>query len=624
VLESIKSILNFVYVQALEEKHRETLYRLLHASLTSELSGRVYRNQVHSDYLQARIQSTACISLHCSSNEIRNLIGIATHLYNDCLSRKGQYQHLFDSINTLFKSIAYVLLDVEILELMPEFLAIPLPENSRPNEFDSLKDIFFYIDIDFSTIKSVPDEMDISIWEPHIEHLIFVAKNGESLARCRAIRRLTVLCYLNALSEPQKSSFAEALWSRVDELTHFPKDTPLNKCGFLMLPELTIGQAKQIFKQYLMTSDLPTLYSDITFGTSGLDDHLFLDYLRGSWDITKNENKDTYIDWSESEAIKILNKFSSWWYREKENLLDPRNQILPIIGDTINRSIWHYLQVLATIVLPRIPEYEEELQEKIGRLIADINSSGFCVLPILPMTLFYDPEKTDEVAQRLRIALASIEEEEVKKSIWSLLDWLLYSEYHTLPKPPTHLLDDLVSRILTRSSPMLNCALSTMSSIVYRVPHTLTEKHLINLCAGLNFLLQETRIPILAEMESDQNRNALIAMEDRPEYREHASRLAFYLYRYCIEHNQAIPSTLVSWRKASRSDSLPSVRKIWQGVEQPDILLSAHPEQEQRIETLRDQIITGTEQIQQGKVVDGEATFDRLQAKISQMSHPET
>lgn len=51
--------------------------------------------------------------------------------------------------------------------------------------------------------------------------------------------------------------------------------------------------------------------------------------------------------------------------------------------------------------------------------------------------------------------------------------------------------------------------------------------------------------------------------------------------------------------------------------------LSLLSEQEQSLETLRQQISIGTEQIQQGKVVDGEATFDRFQAKISQMSHPE-
>lgn len=46
-------------------------------------------------------------------------------------------------------------------------------------------------------------------------------------------------------------------------------------------------------------------------------------------------------------------------------------------------------------------------------------------------------------------------------------------------------------------------------------------------------------------------------------------------------------------------------------------------EQDQRLEELRHQIDVGTEQIQQGKVVDGEAVFDRLQAKISNMSPPD-
>jgi antitoxin ParD1/3/4 len=47
-------------------------------------------------------------------------------------------------------------------------------------------------------------------------------------------------------------------------------------------------------------------------------------------------------------------------------------------------------------------------------------------------------------------------------------------------------------------------------------------------------------------------------------------------------------------------------------------------EQEQRLEELRQKIALGTEQIQQGKVVDGETVFARLQEKISQMSQTET
>jgi antitoxin ParD1/3/4 len=47
-------------------------------------------------------------------------------------------------------------------------------------------------------------------------------------------------------------------------------------------------------------------------------------------------------------------------------------------------------------------------------------------------------------------------------------------------------------------------------------------------------------------------------------------------------------------------------------------------DQEQRLEELRQQIAIGAEQIQQGKIVDGEAVFDRLQEKINQMSQPGT
>lgn len=54
-----------------------------------------------------------------------------------------------------------------------------------------------------------------------------------------------------------------------------------------------------------------------------------------------------------------------------------------------------------------------------------------------------------------------------------------------------------------------------------------------------------------------------------------------------------------------------------------DMALTLLSEQDQRLEELRQQIDVGTEQIQQGKVMDGEAVFERLQAKISHMSPPE-
>jgi antitoxin ParD1/3/4 len=43
------------------------------------------------------------------------------------------------------------------------------------------------------------------------------------------------------------------------------------------------------------------------------------------------------------------------------------------------------------------------------------------------------------------------------------------------------------------------------------------------------------------------------------------------------------------------------------------VILTLLSEQEQRLEALRQKIAVGTEQIQQGKVVDGETVFAKLQ-----------
>jgi antitoxin ParD1/3/4 len=50
------------------------------------------------------------------------------------------------------------------------------------------------------------------------------------------------------------------------------------------------------------------------------------------------------------------------------------------------------------------------------------------------------------------------------------------------------------------------------------------------------------------------------------------------------------------------------------------VLLSSR---QQKLAELRQQIAVGTEQIRNGQVTDGEEVFDRLQVKISSLSHPE-
>lgn len=49
-------------------------------------------------------------------------------------------------------------------------------------------------------------------------------------------------------------------------------------------------------------------------------------------------------------------------------------------------------------------------------------------------------------------------------------------------------------------------------------------------------------------------------------------------------------------------------------------LLEENEQREQKLTELREKVAAGTEQLRQGKVVDGEAVFQRLQAKLDRMT----
>jgi antitoxin ParD1/3/4 len=76
------------------------------------------------------------------------------------------------------------------------------------------------------------------------------------------------------------------------------------------------------------------------------------------------------------------------------------------------------------------------------------------------------------------------------------------------------------------------------------------------------------------------------------------------------EHEQRIQAQIARGRYSNSDEVLTEALKLLE-------------EREQRLEALRQSIAVGTEQIQRGQVTDGEIVFERLQAKISQMSQPD-
>ncbi|NJL79950.1 MAG: type II toxin-antitoxin system ParD family antitoxin [Richelia sp. SL_2_1] len=73
------------------------------------------------------------------------------------------------------------------------------------------------------------------------------------------------------------------------------------------------------------------------------------------------------------------------------------------------------------------------------------------------------------------------------------------------------------------------------------------------------------------------------------------------------EHEQFIQAQIAAGRFTSASDVINEAFKLLE-------------EREKRLEELRQKIAVGTEQIEQGRVTDGEIVFARLQEKIRKIA----
>lgn len=77
------------------------------------------------------------------------------------------------------------------------------------------------------------------------------------------------------------------------------------------------------------------------------------------------------------------------------------------------------------------------------------------------------------------------------------------------------------------------------------------------------------------------------------------------------EHEQFIQAQLATGQYGSPDEVLSEAFRLLE-------------ERHKRLEELRQKVALGTEQIQKGQTTDGEMVFVRLQAKLNQMSQPDT
>jgi SIR2-like domain len=549
----IQNCFSFIYLAALDQIKIDYIYSWLLSCLKiysdKLVQGQLLERRSEREISKMLIELTSRICFRLTEEKLDQILLIALSLYRHMAL--GSYPDYYSHIDNLFKGIFFGLSQHRVISLIPILLNLPIPEDNGFNVkwLQSFPEPFCHI---FTHEASNGEsEYDHSV---QIHNLLRVIREGTPEARNRAITRVSKFDKLNSLNSDNKRLFAEAIWLRLDEqhpLLPQLMETSYYKFSVLRWPESQSGIAEKGIRSFLLSQN----------SINPTNEHFFRECLGATKQPVLDQGG---IDWSSEDIDNLLSKILLWWRESRDLLLKylglSNSFLLEDTKDKLNQLI----QTLAYVILPKITEVSEDCRVEVNALISSLKVAGICVLPASIMSLFIEPENLEQVSLELRNGLASTKQDEVDKAIESLFYWLAYSRSCSLSEPPSDLLNELVNRVFVRRQPGLGSAIGWLANLIKEMPEILNARHYDSLLLALEYLLKETELPSLEDLEMTVESNPLIRFEERPEYRRLASRLAHRLYFFYEKQGKELPSILVEWKSISEKDVLPEVRKVWQ------------------------------------------------------------
>jgi hypothetical protein len=399
---------------------------------------------------------------------------------------------------------------------------------------------------------------------PSISNLIRLIADGNAESRWRAILRVSHLHEIGILIAEETEQFATALWSRIDE-TGLPAETRMRRNAILLLPEPSLGLAKDKLKTYLLSTDFYGRAKQdgagnegTSFGLSFGTQDLILEWCHATAQVplTDETPSSTLIDWGTDEVVALLDKAISWWNDQKRFLTQA--DAFPLVADSLRADFDGLVDLLMKVIVPRLKVGDvENLKRAIG-LIEELDQAGIVVLPVLPL-LSVDSNLYNEVRSKIQSGLLSNDPIQVDGALLGLRDWIIYSRRGNLPSPPPYFLDQMIVFIADRRVIGLERALMYMTDLLITVPDKFEEMHLELVLLGMNALTRET------DLEGSVD-DGFIDSADKPRVRRRAAKLANQLWRYYQDLGKPIPDAVERWKIIGETDPLAFVRKAWRRV----------------------------------------------------------
>jgi len=512
-----------------------------------------------------------------SNEQIGDLFDLTVQMYNSPIFYKDF--SLYDCLSSLFKRTLFNMPDSMLFDKIPILLNLPIPTENEYNPSVVEHWIEPALLFEWKENMKMPSDFNRAKWDFPINNLIRITKEGTPESRKRAIARLEKINEIQCLNETERKLYAIALWNRIDPVSNLPSDIPFCRFSVLFMPESEKGIGKNKFRKYLSSAEIPRVIKrekrddgKIVRSTGGISE--FLEYTANwkgatlSFFSDSKSQKETLVDWDDSELLLLFKKIKNRWDEEKSDFKNEWKEIpsaFSFFRDNIETEISELINLIGVIILPKIIVIEDkECKKEIVSLIDEMDEYGACVLSILPLILLIDQSKLDSIAHKLRMGLLSSKEIEAESAIFGISVWIHYAENKKIPPIPQDIITELMNKVVTRRQPGLFNAIHAVNEIIEINPQFLDdEQNRSSICEALEYLLKDTEIPLDQSDEKREQYKSSVPFNGLPHFRELSTILAYTMFKYFESNKKTIPAILLNWKEVSQTDTLPEVRSAW-------------------------------------------------------------
>jgi len=556
----------------IDEKLFDNYYTLAITSLRQSLKSyyqnghnRNFDNTLSFRQIKIQMELLSRLSVRLSDDRLGDLLDITIKIYE--AQKNTPKFNFYEGLGNLFKRITYSASSNKLLERMGTLLSLPIPTE---NQFtvpilEHFPEPFEYIY--FQSSFKIPEGYDRSSWDSSISYLIHVSKTGATDARRRSLMRLIRLFKINGLNKSEIEAFKDALWQKTDPNSHLPTDIGYLNFVLLGLPELSSGDVKNKYRNWLISQPIPQAISGKTGqdgkmhytmnGGGGQLTHFIYEWLYSSkrLQIGNDDGDQNVIEWSESEILTLFNNISKLW-EEQQNWLSDAKERNGYFYPYLREQFTNLLLLFEQIIIFKLDCITDQNEVKrILKTLNEFSKNDLCINSTIPGILLVRPEESIQINNQLRIGLFSSNSELAIKSIDGIYNYAILAHNGKVLSMEEKIISDFVYSIVLRKEPGLSHALDIASQLIRYYPDLFKEQHIDDLCLSvenslspiktnlkeIDFRVREDEIQVSdIEVEAIQNNTIELVSSLQQYYNNKGKPLPESIKKFPINLNKSI------------------------------------------------------------------------------------